>query len=603
MKNKLLGLLLPLLLLACKSEQKENPVLFQGKEVEASVFLKKTTAYLGQELQASLDALGTPENTPDSLFGEPQGGQFANASWAQTLMRYSILSGQPSLGKHELLPWIHTYLLKEARGGGPTFAQLFTVSTLYLSCKVKNDLSTSDLWKSFTPEEQQLLIDYVDVRLFWNEAEESVGGRANNYFGVALHIHAYCVALNIAKDPGTYGKLMEKNMSFIRRYNGFLDDSNQFNRAYDRYLHEYIRFIWESAELAGDEKTLTELTPYIRQVARLWWDLYSPERGHSSPWGRSRQNSWDDTFEQSAFFATHPDISPAPVAGMTAAFVNSWNRYFTNEYNSERHLNRMLDEGRGAYGYAGRDRIWSYTIGTLSKIMGAMLTLKEAIEANGLKVLATEPTLTDHSKIVYYAEPHYGVWTLRSGSLNVAVPFVGNGASTDYLPIPYGYPGIEAPVQRFLPTLVPYFKTANGDTYTVCNGAESAQLEGASGLRLTWADLQTLKGATSGLEVAVTSLWNATPEKLTLMMTFTPAKDVDFTGIDFWIPLNATGSSSQVSVNTTWPAAVSEITEFDRETYNGGAFAPLDRIIRYAGEPFRFEKGKTYELSMVLEVK
>lgn len=597
MKNRLLGLLLAVFLVGCGGERTfDGAPVFTDKEVKSSVFVKDATDYFAHELKFSLDEFGTPENTPKTLLGEPQGGDFANASWAQTLMRYMVLSGKSKIGDHELLPWIHTFLLKEAEGNGPTFAQLFTVATLYLSCEKKGDLSTSKLWKTFTKEEQQLLINYVDAHLFWDEEGDNVGGRANNYFGVALHIDAYGQALGIAKSPESYKKLMAKNMAFIRQYKGFLDDSSQFSHAYDRYLHEYIRFIWESAELVGDKETMAELLPYIKETSQLWWDLYNPAVGHSSAWGRSRQNSWDDTFEQAAFYATHPEISPASPAEMAAVFVNAWNCYFTQEYNPERHLNRMLDEGRATYGYAGRARIWSYTIGTLSKAEISLVHLREAIKDNGLKTIATAPTMTDHSKIVYYKEPNFGVWTYRSGALNVALPFVGNGASTDYLPIPYGYPGIEAPVQRTMPTLVPYFRTADG-SFTVCDGASTAQLAGNSGVKLTWKDLQTLKGADSGLGVAVSAEWTVAPKKLTLKMTFMPEKTVQFTGIDFWVPLNA-AVASQVKVTASWDTATREITQLDKETYNGGAFHPIDRIVCFEGGTFRFEKGKRYELSM-----
>jgi len=574
---------------------------FKKIKVEKAIVTNIYTKFISSELQYSLDAIQFPGTMPDTLMGEPTGGDFSFAGFALTLQRYSLLTGKNTLGDYNLDDWVKSYILKEIEVGGKTFAQLYVAKVLGNSCKVANDLTTSALWNSFSETQKKEINRFLDVTRFWDEAKDDLGGRPNNYYGVALYIEAYSNALKITSDPDRYRRIMAKCISILKKNDGVLDDSSRkLTDSFDRYMHEYIRYVWEATEIVDDRANQKILEPWVKTSANLWWMQYSNELGTSSLWGRSRQNSWDDTFEQVGFYAAHSKFAPANLKQLSAAYLNALNYYFENEYNDKIHLNRMLDQGRATWSYAGRNRIWSYTMGTFSNICYSLKLLDKGLDENQMSTIPTRPKKGSISTIHRFNAKN-GVWILQNSNRNIALPFVGNGATSDYLPVPYGLKEIELPVEVTLPVLIPFLTDDNGDDFTICQGADQVKLVKRNSIELKWNDLQTVKGNTSDKKIRVTSTWEINKHDIKMNLIFEPQKSMTFKKFDFRIPLSESFDGT-ISFTTPWTLKRTEAIP-DMTIYRGGAFRRIEKLVCFEGNQISMEAGKIYELLLTINHK
>ena len=247
------------------------PLLVQATDLkpqESRIFFPELESRIASELGFSLRELSKSEQAPATLFGEPLGGSFTWSSFAFTLSRFQLLSGEDMLGGQPTAPWIQRGLASEVEGGGKTFSQLFAAAILLNSCKVPGELSSSPLWTSLSPERRLVYKNFLDVRRFVDDQGSPTGGLPNNYAAVALLLEAYRSRLGLTDDPRVLFKLFEFCLSLLARTDGFLDDHRRFQGSFDRYHHEFIRFVWISAELTGRADILQTLRPWLRRSAR-----------------------------------------------------------------------------------------------------------------------------------------------------------------------------------------------------------------------------------------------------------------------------------------------------------------------------------------------
>jgi hypothetical protein len=525
----------------------EQSLLFLEEKTSPDQLKEQVLTFVEQELQASLDEIQEPDQMPEYLFGEPTGGGFSWGGVAKTLSRFQEASNRKRLGDHQLDHWIKKFLLKEVKGGNTTFSQLSVAEVFYRNSNGK-PIQRAPYWKDFTTEEQKAIVEFLDVRRFYDAQNDDVGGRPNNYYGVALLIAAHNVRLGIEKDQEFIEGLFKKCLDLLAFSNGYLDDSRKFQGGFDRYHHEFVRFVWEAAEILKEKKIQQKLEPVLRKSGELWWDLFSPATGHSSLWGRSRQNSWGDSFEQAAFFAQNPEISPASKEQLAAAFISAYHYYLNYEYNLNSHLNRMLDFGRGTYSYAGRNRIWSYTIGTLGKMSQSLNLLTNSLKLEKIKDFPTELHLPDVNRFQVFRDQEriYGIWILRKENNSIALPVVGNAVLTDYLPVPFGIAGIELPVSQKAPTLVPFIKLPDGSQLTTAQGADAIELkEEDNSLSLTWDKWSSLKGELKVIPIQATATWQIEQDEILYQLIMKASEDIELETWQFWIPVSYTQYNPQ----------------------------------------------------------
>lgn len=587
--------------------------MISGKQISPEELKEKVITFVGQELTASLDAIQDPDSIPAYLFGEPTEGGFSLGTVANALSQYQAASGKQTMGNQDPDKWIKGLLLKEVAGGSTTFAQLNVADILYRNSKGKA-IEEAAFWSRSTREEQMAIIDFLDVRRFYDPQKDDIGGRPNNYYGVALLLAAYNYRLGIEKDKKLIDDLFQKSLTLLARSNGFLDDSRKLQGGFDRYHHEFVRFLWEAAVLMKDRKMQQKLKPVLLSSGKLWWDLFSHETGHSSLWGRSRQNSWDDTFEQAAFFAKNPELSPAPKEQLAAAFVAAYQYYLTHEYNHGNHLNRMLDYGRGTYSYAGRNRIWSYTIGTLKKMTQSVQDLSDALQKANVETFSATPDLPDLNYFLPFRnkERTYGLWILRQNNKTTVLPIVGNGALSDYLPVPFGLAGIEVPVAQRVPVLVPFIELEDGRVLTTAQGADSVKLyEAEKSLYLVWNTWSTLKGELTSVPIQAKVIWQIQQEHVHYQLELTATENTTIKNWQFWVPVTfaeyrpETSSfqdqeaSIQISGNSNFPLSRS-LTATGDSPLGKGAFQPVPFLFKMESKGISLEKDKPFRFDLQL---
>ncbi|MBC7912846.1 MAG: hypothetical protein H7Y07_01875, partial [Pyrinomonadaceae bacterium] len=488
-------------------------------------------------------------------------------------------------------------------------------SQVLLSRSDTKELQTDTFWKSFSSSQQDSIKKFVSLGRFYNIKDDNLGGRPNNYYGVALLMAATNYKLGIDKDKKTIDFLFQKCLDVLKKSNGFLDDSRKFTGSFDRYNHEFLRYLWEASVLIQDKPMQRQLKPLVIQSAKLWWDLFSVDMAHSSLWGRSRQNSWDDTFEQVAFFAKNPELSPAGKTQLTSAYILAYNYYLQNEYNLKTHLNRMLDFGRGTYSYAGRNRIFGYTLGTFSKLSASVRDLSTALEHSKIKQVSTTLTLPDVSRFHTFRDLDrtYGVWAYRKNNKSFILPVVGNNFSSDYLPAIFGIPGIETPVSGPALNMVPLLELENGVLLSTAQGSDSVILvPGSNKINFLWRRLSTAKGELHAPSIQANVTWQLDDNLITYKLELVALEDLNLRSFKFCIPtyypaydlqtnaLVKDNSSLQINYISDFTLTKSVEATQNRDV-GKGAFHALPLLMKIQGDSLRLEKNKVYKFNLSIK--
>lgn len=580
-------------------------------DVSIGKLKEQVGSFVKTELVATLDAIKQPDAMPSVLFGEPTDGGTNYISLANSLLAYQKLTGEKTIGRHQIDEWVRFYLLKEVDANRIAFPQLFVAHILLQDCGNGN-LGNSALWKSFTSAKRDSIIQFLDLKRLYNVEKDDLGGRPNNYYGVALLLATYNYKLGIEKDKETINLLFNKSFDVLKKSNGFLDDGRKFTASFDRYNHEFVRFLWESAVLLNDQNVQQELKPIVKQSAELWWDLFSADLGHSSAWGRSLQNSWDDTFEQTAFFSEYPDLSPTTKPLLGAAFLKAYNYYIDHEYNFKTHLNRMLDFGKGTYYYAGRNRIFGYTQGTLHKLTVSADKITTAFDEAKIDTINTTLNLPDVNRFEVFrsGKRTYGVWTYRYNNRSFTLPVVGNGIISSYSPAIYGIPGLEAPVAQQVSNLVPIFGLGNNLTLSTAQGADSVKLDAdKNALSLYWKQLSNAKGELNSIPLNVKTAWKITGSKILYTLQFNADEDTELENFKFWIPSSypdynpslQTFFNEKDSLKLTYKSNfhLTQILQSTQDSELGkGAFHAIPLILKLETDNLFLKKKKRYQLEI-----
>jgi hypothetical protein len=308
-----------------------------------------------------------------------------------------------------------------------------------------------------------------------------------NYFGVAARIAAIDYDLGLNKDRASLDDLLNRASAQFTSGALFADDSLPTGR-YDRYSNEYVRAIYEAAQLAGREDLAQAVSPSLKQQMALWWDLLSPD-GYGYPWGRSLGAiSYMDTMEIVGFLAVHSEFRPVPLQQLAPAYNAAW-MWLRNDFNKDTHLLSIFDFGRGEYGYITREREWQQTTTFLAKIMAAHKMFMQAMANEGIKQFSWRPRFGNLARFEFFrdgSERKFGVWLVRQGGIQFALPFVTGpkAATSDYEPMPHGYPGLAAPVEKIYPCLVPFLEMEDGQTIAAVDGADEI-IPTADGMSIT----------------------------------------------------------------------------------------------------------------------
>jgi hypothetical protein len=446
-----------------------------ASQIDAADFNQQVRSLLQTEVTAHVADIKSLDPPPDRVVGALTTGEFSWGSFIRALGVYSECFGTRTIAGHDVPEMIGKMAGIELSHGGKTWAQLYAGMALQ---SFGTDLNHNALWQGMTTQQRDDYRKLLDPARFYDEKTHTLIRLPENYFGVVARIAAIDYQVGLNKDRTALDDLLNRAAKQFTDGALFADDALPTGR-YDRYSNEYARAIYEAAELAGRQDIMKAVAPSLKEQMRLWWDLLS-EDGYGYSWGRSLGAiSYMDTLEIAAFLGRRPEFRPAPLPQLAATYYAAWS-WLQNDFNGQTHLLSIFAFGRGDYGYITKEREWQQTTTFFGKVIDAHKKFMEALEREGVKNFPSRPALADVARFQYFRNGpgrKFGVWVVRQDHLHFALPFVTGpkAATSDYEPLPDGFPGVAAPVEKIYPCLVPFLELDDGRTIAAADGADEIE--------------------------------------------------------------------------------------------------------------------------------
>lgn len=591
--------------------------------ISTAVLNKEVKDFLAKEVAVHFGDIKSLDPPPDKVNGSITTGEYTWGSFMRVIAAQSDIGGSRVIAGKDTARAIAEMGLYEARKGGKAFSQLYAAQALR---HFGADLSKNAVWQSMNASEQKEWESLLDARRIYNPKTRQVINLPENYLGVAARIAAYAYEFGVMKDRAFLDSLIER--AAIQFTDGALysDDDLPHGR-YDRYSNEYVRFCWKAAEVVGRKDIQEKLKPSIKAQMKLWWDLVSPE-GYGYNWGRSQGLvSYLDTLEIAAFLGENPEFRPAPITDIASLYYHAW-RWIRGGYIDERHTFNIFAFGRGNYSYISINREFQQIATSFAKIIVAHDSFMKTLEAEKATEFPAHPMLRDVARFEFFnnsKDRPEGVWVVRQGKLRFALPItVGTKpAMSDYLAAPFGLAGFENPVEEVYPSMVPFIKMEDGQTYAASEGSSLIEpSKDGQSLRVVWNKWGRV-GSIAGerFETGIKSevIWRIDGNKLTRTETLTANKDIKLRR--WWVAVPTTADSEKldlkgghrtdvftgrdgilkVAATADWQFETSLLATGDSKLGKGvlGAI-PLHLI--YSAEDLQLKKDKKVTWQLILEV-
>jgi hypothetical protein len=455
-----------------------------ASQIQTSELDRQVRDFFQKEVTAHVADIKTLDTPPDRVVGALATGEFSWGTFMRTLGAYSELAGTRTIAGHDVPQMIGTMATIELNHGGKTWAQLYAAMALESFGK---DLNHNALWQGMSSEERKTYVALLDPGRFYDAKTHTLIHLPENYFGVAARIAAIDYELGLNKDRASLDDLLNQAARQFTSGALFADDALPTGR-YDRYSNEYVRALFDAAELAGRDDLLKALAPSLKEQMNLWWDLLSPD-GYGYSWGRSLGAiSYMDTMEIAAFLGKHPEFRPTTFPQLASAYFAAWS-WLRRDFSQQTHLLSIFAFGRGDYSYITKEREWQQTTTFFGKVIGAHQVFMKAMEKDGVNSFPAKLHLADVARFEYFRDSpgrKFGVWVVRQGNLRFALPFVTGpkAATSDYEPAPHGFSGFAVPVEKIYPCLIPFLELEDGRTIAAADGADEIH-PAANGMSVT----------------------------------------------------------------------------------------------------------------------
>ncbi len=516
----------------------------ENRTISTAAISSEVRDFLAKEIAAHFANIKTLDPPPDRVFNALTVGEFSWGSYARALAAQADLGGNRTIAGKDSARAVAEMGLIESRQGGKAFAQLY--STLALR-HYGTDLSKNAVWQSMNDSERKEWQSLLDPARFYDVKKRAVINLPENYLGVAARVAAMSFQMGVLKDRAFLDSVVERAAEQFTSGAIYSDDNPPTGR-YDRYSHEYARFCWEAADVAGREDIKEKLKPSLKHQMKVWWDLVNPA-GYGYNWGRSQGLvSYLDTLEIVGYLGDNPEFRPAPFTELAALYNQAW-RWVRADYNDETHMFNVFGYGRGNYSYINPKREWQQTGTGFGKMILAHNSFVRALEREKIASFPAAPTLPNVARFELFekrTDKQLGVWFVRQGKLQFALPVtVGTKPGiADYLPAPHGLAGFSAPVEEVYPSFIPFITLADGRTYSASDGSDVV-VAGSDRMSLKtvnnkWALIGSRSGERfeNGLRSVVE--WKLIGDRLSRSETITANVDVEIKTWKFALPSTAT---------------------------------------------------------------
>ena len=423
-----------------------TPVYFSDPLIKFGEFSKTTFHQIGSEFEKSIELLKDTSNLPDSIFNHAYKGDFALSGFAISIAELEKFTGKTKNSGRNIKMIIQ--LLNLEAKNATTFSQLNLLKTIRLEGL---NLLKNEYWNLLTNQQKEVWKAATDVRRMYDPVLKTIlNGRPTNYLGVAIQIATLSYELGFERDEKMVNKLLDHCILQLEKNNGWLNDGRNGEFRFDRYHFEYIRFVWESAERMHRMDILEKLRSWCERSDNLWLGLMHPVSGSTFAYGRSLQNTWEDVWEYGVFMLKRKQRKKEEGELIMSQIFHTWNYYFKNEYDTTRHIARILDAERACYSYVGPNRVWGYSVHALGKMAASINEIRSA--GYGLSNFPQNPA---YQPINHFFElkDKFGIWVIKTQNTRLIIPLVtgiGKPKNSDYQPIPFAEGISEPPVN--LPT-------------------------------------------------------------------------------------------------------------------------------------------------------
>ncbi len=590
--------------------------------VETASLNREIANFLDQEMLAHLDDIKSYNPPPDKVFAAGTTGEYTWGSFMNAVGAYAAMSGNRTLGKHDLAREVGQVGLVEYRLKGTRFSQLYGVLALRF---FGLDLNTNPVWQSLNEAERGQWRKWLDVSAFYDPKTQQVINLPENYLGVAARIASVSYQLGLLQDRGLVdGVITRAARPFMN--GGIYSDDNPPTGRFDRYSNEYARFVWEAAEAADRKDILDAVRPSLKEQMKLWWDLILAD-GYGYAWGRSAGAiSYMDTMEIVGFLGAHPEFRPAALAQLAGAYYQAW-RWLRHDYNDKNHSLSVFSFGRGNYAYITREREWQQTVSFLGKGALAQSRFGRALTSEKIAAFSSEIIRPDVARFVFFrhGERPAGVWLLRAGPICFTLPITTGTKPgvADYLPAPHGLPGFANPVEQVYPSLVPFIELADGRVIVATDGADEIE-PGAEGKSLRvvwrrWALVGSKAGELVDPHIISEVVWQLSGTTLTRDETLRSSEPVSIrrwrvalpstgdrneltlAGTQRWDNLMSANSVLSVSATSDWSMKTSTVATGD-SALGRGARGPLPLYLVFESQDLRLTPNHALHWRLIMKV-
>jgi len=590
--------------------------------VETASLNREIANFLDKEMLAHLDYIKSYNPPPDKVFAAGTTGEYTWGSFMNAVGAYAAMSGNRTLGKHDLAREVGQVGLVEYRLKGTRFSQLYGVLALR---SFGRDLNTNPVWQSLSEEERAQWRKWLDVSAFYDPKTQQVINLAENYLGVAARIASVSYQLGLLQDRGLVdGVITRAARPFMN--GGIYSDDNPPTGRFDRYSNEYARFVWEAAEAADRKDILDAVRPSLKEQMKLWWDLVLPD-GYGYAWGRSTGAiSYMDTMEIVGFLGAHPEFRPASLEQLASAYYQAW-RWLRHDYNDISHSLSVFAFGRGNYAYITREREWQQTTSFFGKAALAQARFARALTSEKIAAFSSEITRLDVARFVFFRHGNRpaGVWLVRQGPIHFTLPITTGTKPgvADYLPAPHGLPGFANPVEQVYPSLVPFIELADDRVIVATDGADEIE-PGADGksLRVVWRRwalvgskagelvdphitgevVWRLSGATLTRDETLRSSEPASIRRWRVALPSTGDRnEITLAGTQRWDNFRSAESVLSVSATSDWSMKTSTFATGDH-ALGRGARGPLPLHLVYESHDLRLTPNRNLHWRLIMKV-
>ena len=490
-------------------------------------------------------------------------------------------------------------------------------AALYLFRENGKPLAENRLWQKLS--EAARTKTEAGAKALGNEEQLRNQAVSLNRKAAKLLARAYAQALGLQTGGTPLREQLDAAVKRVVESNGFPDDDPENRGRFDRSAPDFCRNLWTACALIQYTEGKKALQPLMQRHAEIWYKGLSAQTGTAAAYGRGLHLAYDDTFEELSLLFKFNALRPEALDQLAAAYVLCRSRWLQKQYNPQTRLCRYGEYGHGLYGPSDEGTRRVLTAGTYARMLRCLSAFAEAHKTERIKLINPEPVFTEVSELVWFRNTgrQMALWLYRKNGICFQMPVTGSfrkAAVSDYLPLPYGFPGLEVPVSTQLPCLVPHLTLPGGSVITTAEGADSISISAdGNTLRLVWLNWATPSGALTFPGIKCVTTYTLEKNVLVQQQVLSAVSETVFADKYLYCFPTSLNAANPDRGGFEDDAGNLLTVHFDcdfreelhiKATQNGntgkGAFAPVPLIAEWAAADLVLNQGQQYKSKLII---